>query len=243
MRYFTTPGLILKKTPSGENDWYLTIFTPELGKIQAICRSSRKITSQKGNHLDVLNLCQFQFYKNNNRYLITDCKVERPFMKIKSNLPKSLAAFTVLEILLRSIQEDEVNHQLFSLTLHSLEKISHKNTDLHLEEFKIKLIRDGGSWPDISNCFYCQKRWLSTSTIACNLQGHLTCLDCLKLSTSLVETIPFHAVKLAKYLSEHDLDEIQLRITPEELFQLKKLTNIFLTNYLHLELKSEKLAI
>lgn len=243
MRYFNTPGLILKKQPSGENDWYLHIFSPHYGKIQALSRSSRKISSQKGGHLDPLNLCHFQLYKNGNRYLVTECKVENAFMSIKSSLPHSLAAFSIMELLLRSLQEDAENPYLFQLTLDTLDKVSISQNLLYLEEFKIKLLKDAGSWPDVAYCFYCQNRWTPEDQIACDQQGHLTCSTCLTLPTTLLESVNFSIIKLAKHLSQHHSTQIKLRLSAEELFQLKKLTGIFVQNYLQQGLKSEKIFI
>lgn len=243
MRYFTTPGLILKKQPSGENDWYLQIFSPLYGKIQALSRSSRKITSHKGSHLDPLNLCHFQLYKNGNRYLVTECKVENAFLSIKSNLNHSLTAFAILELLLRSLQEDVEQVELFQLTLEALEKICYDQGSLYLEEYKIKLLKEAGSWPDLNHCFYCQHPWTERDGIVCDQEGHLTCANCLSLPNTLLENIGFPTVKLAKYLSQNDPSKIKLRLNAEQLFQLKKFTGIYVQNYLQRELKSEKILI
>lgn len=242
-RYFTTKGLILKKQPSGENDWFLTIFSPEYGKIQAVSRSARKISSIKGSHFDPLNLCDFQFYKNGDRLMITECRVENAHIPIKSDLQKSVAAFTIMELLLRSIQEDNQNIELFALTLETLARLNLGTNDLHLEEYKIKLLKDNGSWPDLSRCHYCQIIWKPESLIGCDRNGHLTCEGCVPLATSILDKIPFNIVKLAKFLCDQGPDKLKIVITPQELFQLKKLVNLFLHNYLQLELKSDKVFL
>jgi len=243
MRYFTTRGLILKKQPSGENDWYLTIFSPEYGKIQAVSRSSRKISSHKGSHLETLNLCEFQLYKNGDRFLITECKVENAYLAIKSDLDKSAACFAILEVLLRSIQSDNQNTELFLLTLKTLDQLNNELDQVELEEYKIRLLKDGGSWPDLARCHYCLETWTETSLIACDQLGHLSCESCLHLSGIRRESYPYKIIKLAKYLSEEGHAKMKIVITKQQLFQLKKLVSLFMQNYLQQELKSEKIFL
>ncbi len=241
MRYFNTTGLILKKQTSGENDWYLTIFSPEYGKIQAVSRSSRKISSHKGSHLEPLNLCSFQIYRQGDCLLITECKVEKAHFSIKSDLAKSMAAFTILEMLLRSIQADSQNPELFLLTLNTLDQLDLELNQLKLEEYKIRLLKDGGSWPNLSQCTYCHKTWQSTDLIACDQQGHLSCEDCLPLANHNLEKLPFNILKLAKFLAERGTSQTKIIIDANQLFQLKKLVGLFMQNYLQQELKSERL--
>jgi DNA repair protein RecO (recombination protein O) len=241
MRHFLTKALILRKQPSGENDWYLTLFSPELGKIRAVSRASRKICSQKGGHLDILNLCQFQLYHNNNRLLITDCKIENSYLGIKNHLQKSLIGFTITELLLKTIQEEAENPELFAITIQALDDLSQRDDDLTLEEFKIKLLREAGSWPDIALCYFCQNKWTEAAPIFCDHQGHLCCQDCLTANKNCHDQVCFNTIKLAKFLAEKNHLPVNLKVTREQLFGLKKLTAVFMQNYLHQELNSEKL--
>lgn len=240
MRYLLTKAIILKKQTSGENDWYLTLFSPELGKIQALSRSSRKILSQKGSRLDTLNLCIFQLYKKNDRYWVTDCQMENSFGNIKNDLEKSLLAFTVLELLLRTIQEEEENRQLFDLTIRALENLALEKTDLFLEEFKVKLLKLAGSWPDLSLCETCQKKWTPDDTILSDHEGRLFCSTCQQLHPTATQEVTFNIIKLANYLSLQEKLPQKLKISQQDLFQLKKITALFLGKYLHHELHSEK---
>jgi len=242
VRYFSTTGIILRKQNSGENDFFLTIFSPEFGRLQATSRSSRKITSIKGPHLDPLNYGNFQFYKNGDRYLLTECKIENAFQVIKGNLDKSLYSLAACEILLKSIQDDQESPELFQLFLSTLEKLEKTNQhNLALEEFKIKVLKNSGSWPDISVCFFCQNKWQSTDQIWVDQTGNLNCLSCITLSNNRLEVISFNTVKLAHFLAEYSTKEVKLNILPEELFALQKITGIFLSNYLHGEVKAEKI--
>lgn len=242
MRYFSTTGIILRKQNSGENDFFLTIFSPEYGRLQATSRSSRKITSIKGPHLDPLNYGRFQLYKNGDRYLLTECKIENVFQIIKGSLDKSLYSLAACEILLKSIQDDQESSELFQLFLRTLEKLEKSDQhNLALEEFKIKLLKSSGSWPDISICYFCQHKWQAADQIWIDQIGNLNCLNCFPLSHNKLDNTTFDAVKLAHFLAEYSTERVSLHIRPEQLFALQKITGIFLTNYLHCETRAEKI--
>jgi DNA repair protein RecO (recombination protein O) len=241
MRYLLTKALIIKKQPSGENDWYLTLFSPELGKIGALSRSSRKIGSRKGAHLDPLNLCTFQLYGKNGHYWITECKTEKAFLEIKNDLERSLLAFTILELLQRTIQAEEENGRLFGLTIHALEQLSAEHNELFLEEFKIKLLKTAGSWPDLTICSACERKLDSGDTILTDNEGRLFCPVCQQLHPAASREIDFRTIRLANFLSLEQPLPSGLKISRENLFHLKKMTALFLGRYLHQELLSEKI--
>ena len=242
MRHFVSQGIILRKQTSGENDYFLTIFCPELGRIQALSRGSRKISNQTGFHLDVLNLCDFQFYKNGSSHLLTECRVEKAFQTIKNDLQKSLYAITATEIILKSFQDDQESQQLYILLKNFLNNLenSHQH-QLLLEEFKIKTLNSAGSWPDISTCHFCLNKWTTEHTIYTDQLGQLTCQNCLSLNHNQLKHITFNTVKLAHFLAKHPLEQFNLTISAQELFNLQTITSIFLDNYLQQEVKSSRL--
>ncbi len=243
MRYFTTNGIILRKQNSGENDWFLTIFSPEHGKIQALSKSSRKISSHKGSHLDLLNLCQFQLYKNGNRLLITECKLQEGFLNIKNDLQKSLYCLHLAEISLKFIQDEQPNLEIFKLLLLTLNEINHgTHHELLLEHYKINLLKLSGLWPEISNCYFCQNKWPEDSQIWTDQEGRLTCKDCLTLNQNTLQLVNFKTVKLGHYLSSNNFSILErLRLESNDLFQLKKMTDLLLSNFLQYEMKSNQM--
>lgn len=242
-RYFSTQGIILRKQQSGEHDWFLTIFTPEHGHIQALSRASRKITSHKGSHLDPLNLCSFQFYRNGERLLLTECKVENAFISLKSNLQQSLTALSLSELILKSINSDQENLELYQL-FHRYLQLLNQNTlnQLQLAEFKIKLLRNAGSWPDLSCCFFCQKKWQDSSAIWIDSESHLCCEECLRLTHNQLEIISFNSIKLANFLANYEAANLNIHTPAKNLFELDKITDQFLRQYFQHDLKANPLS-
>ncbi len=65
--YYTTQGLILKKTPWGEADYMVRLLTDEFGKIDMIARGARRASAKLNSHLDIGNCIRSAFIKNGDR--------------------------------------------------------------------------------------------------------------------------------------------------------------------------------
>ncbi|MBD3270312.1 DNA repair protein RecO [Candidatus Peregrinibacteria bacterium] len=244
MRYRNIKGMILRKQNRNESDYYLTIFSPEMGLFNAISKSSRKITSQKGSHLDTLNILNLQIYQLNTTNIVTQCECLNSFFALKENFTKTIYAQTAIEIFQKSIAGNEDSEKLFELLENTLKKFQNfENAELILEEFKIKLLLLIGILPEIKYCFYTGKKWQESDQIYIDNQGHLSSEESITLTEGQLEKIPFKIIKLINFIIEGNQISPKLIIDKEEIITLKKITNIFLRNYLFLEIKSEQLYL
>ena len=65
--YHTTEGIVLKKTPYGEADFWVRVLTPDFGKIDLRARGARKRNAKLNAHLDFLDHVKVSFVKNGDR--------------------------------------------------------------------------------------------------------------------------------------------------------------------------------
>lgn len=239
MRHLNVTGIILKKNNAGEQDQYVTIFSPTLGRVDARARGARKINSSFIGHLEVLNICDFQLYKNQNRYTITQCQIKKSYKNIRETLNQSMLSFHLLEIFLKIAQSEENGDELFELIIQTLNKIDqNQKNHLHIETFKIKMLDIAGALPNISRCGNCDIRWSTESMIHIDDEGHISCFDCLTGNQTL---IPFNTMKLIYYIQQSPFEEIEkIAMSQEDKSILKKVTGILLHNYISSELKTEK---
>lgn len=242
MRYQSLTGLILKKQNRGENDSFLTIFSPELGKINALGKSTRKIISSKGSHLETLNLCHLQIYKLGEQNIVTECRTQKSFLKIKNDLKKSLYAQTVLEITNKSTEGPDQSAEIFQLLISTLNQLEQDNQEeFTLEKFKIRLLNLQGILPEIAYCFYCTEKWQNNQNASLDQLGHLSCQNCVHLSEHKFQPVNFRIIKLIHFLSNTRQTDLNIKVSLEEVFQLRQISNIFLQNLLHQEVKTERL--
>ncbi|MCA9373918.1 DNA repair protein RecO [Candidatus Peregrinibacteria bacterium] len=239
MRYLNITGIILKKHNTGEQDQYVTIFSPTLGKIDARARGARKINSSFIGHLEILNICDFQLYKNQNHFTITQCQIRKSYKNIRETLNQSMLSFHLLEIFLKIAQSEENGDELFDLIAQTLEKIDqNQKNQLHIETFKIKMLDIAGALPNISRCGNCDIRWNQESMIHIDEEGHISCFDCSSGNQTL---IPFNTMKLIHFIQQSPFDQIEkIAMNQQDKTILKKVMAIFLHNYISSELKTEK---
>ena len=87
-RGYSAEGVILKKTNLGEADRLLTIFTKYKGKIRALAKGVRKITSRRSPNLELLNHVKAQFAGGKTFDVVTEVTTITTHKKIKENLFK-----------------------------------------------------------------------------------------------------------------------------------------------------------
>jgi DNA repair protein RecO (recombination protein O) len=242
MRQISTEGIILRKNNFAENDQYVTIFSPQLGKIDAIAKGARKINSPYIGHLEILNISKFQLYKNNQSYTITQCQVRQSYKLIREDFEKSIMAILLAEIFHKTTLGHEHNRHLFNLIEESLNHLCNsKNHALCLESFKIKLLDRLGILPEVENCAVCGKRWQTEETVLIGSDGHITCQEC-RLPNYNYRIIPFNIIKLINFIGLSSFNDIEsITLKSEEHNTLKRFGDLFLKNFIGREIISEKI--
>ena len=239
-----TTGIILKKHALGENDFAVTIYSPDLGKIQATAKGARKINASLSGHIETLNICNFQLYKSPVRYTIVQCQVSENFKKIRQNFNTAMTASMIVEIFHKSTFTNEHAPELFTLLEQSLHKLS--NADQHfltVESFKLNLLQQIGVLPNLQNCGSCHERWSSLHKIRLEKSGHLRCQTCADTNQSdSAKPIEFNIIKLIHYLSQpFNTQTKKISFNADQQQQLKHITHFFLQHFLEREILSEKI--
>ncbi|MDD5191431.1 MAG: DNA repair protein RecO, partial [Dehalococcoidales bacterium] len=65
-REYRTSGVIIRKTKLGEADRILTIYTPDLGKMDAVAKGVRRPKSKMAGHLELLTYSQINLARGRN---------------------------------------------------------------------------------------------------------------------------------------------------------------------------------
>lgn len=242
MRSLALDGIILRKRPRGENDQFVTLYSPVLGKVDAVAKGARKIDSSFTGHLEPLNICRFQLYRSARGFTITQCQARQTFRVLRDNLEKSLLATMILEIFQKSAYTDEHGQELFALLDSTLNHLGASRKHLIvIESFKIKLLQLLGAMPDMTRCSFCQKKWTASSEILLDSEGHFTCAKC-SIHGKEHFRAPFPIIKLLNFLGGEDLKQIEkITLREEEKNTLKKISSLFLQHYLNSQICSERI--
>jgi DNA repair protein RecO (recombination protein O) len=108
-------GFVLKKKILLEQDYSVTLFTEELGKITAIAKGARKITSRRVSHLQTANLIKLQVSDFHDMFYIQSTELISGFLKVRTSEKQDIIYlyFYILDKMLPERQAEEV---LYSYT-------------------------------------------------------------------------------------------------------------------------------
>lgn len=145
-------GIILGHKNLGENDKLLFLYTEELGKIKAIAKGARKITSKFTGHLETLNICTFSVYFGPRNTILTEIITLKIFKKIREDLKKLKCGLQIAEITNELIFENQRIEGLADLIEKNLQKLNlSAKPFLVTQSYIVKLLNLIGLIPDFKN--------------------------------------------------------------------------------------------
>ncbi len=146
MPVFSTEGIILKRSNYGEADRILTIVTPFKGKIHAIAKGVRRITSRRGGNVEVLNKVKLQIFQGKGMDIVTEAEAEETFPKIKADLMLSSYASHIVEIADRLLPAEQLNPAAYNLLVVALTLLETNPRQIFIRAFEVKFLSVMGFW-------------------------------------------------------------------------------------------------
>ncbi len=149
MKNFTGTCIILGHKNFGEADKLIYLYNQELGKVKAIAKGARRITSRFTGHLETLNMVNCSLYFGPKNIIIREIITIENFAPLRRNLNSAASAMQIAEITNRIVYENQTPENLLRLlekTILHLAKTSRPN--LIALAYIIKLMDKSGLIPD-----------------------------------------------------------------------------------------------
>lgn len=144
----TTDAIVLKARKHGETSKIVSLYTRDYGKIDVIAKGARDIKSKFGGALEAFAETRVLFYKKDRAepglYLLSKADLKRSNAKLLSSLEHIEAATSIVELIVRSMHDEEENAQLYDLlssTLRVLSEIPVERLDAVLFYFEFTFAR------------------------------------------------------------------------------------------------------
>ncbi|OGO06830.1 MAG: DNA repair protein RecO, partial [Chloroflexi bacterium RBG_13_56_8b] len=178
-RTYQTEAIIIKKTKLGEAGRILTLYTPHLGKIQAVAKGVRRPRSKMAGHLELLTHSQIALARGRNIDTITGTQTINGFLPLKSDLELSACALYATELVNQFAADDVEDYPVFQLLLATLQRLCQGgNSDLVLRYFELQLLDNVGYRPQLEQCVACHKPLEETTNAFCPSAGGMLCSSC-----------------------------------------------------------------
>ena len=122
MRTVSTEGVVLKRMNVGEADRFVTIFTRDLGKISALAKGVRKITSSRSAALEPGTHTKLLLTRSHETFIVSQAQVINAFSRAKETLAGAKQVMQVLEIV-DAVMVEEEQQDVFNDVLHILKEV------------------------------------------------------------------------------------------------------------------------
>lgn len=118
-----TEGIILKRFNLGEADKILTLYTKHYGKIRAIAKGVRKITSRKAGSVELFNQVIVFLHQGRNLDILTEVQTLETFQSWRKNLKKVALAYYFCELVDKLTPDEQAHQAVYELLAAFLKKI------------------------------------------------------------------------------------------------------------------------
>jgi DNA repair protein RecO (recombination protein O) len=179
-RSFRASAVVLRHSDWGEADRLLTLYTREKGKLRAIAKGARKVTSRKAGHIEPFTHVTLQLAKGRDIFIVTQAETINLFPGLREDLVKTGYAAYIVELLDRfTYEEGSSNLALFRLLVESIERVE-KEADawLAVRYYEMRLLDHLGFRPQLFECANCENEILAEEQYFSFSAGGVICPRC-----------------------------------------------------------------
>lgn len=203
-RSYQTEAIVIKKTKLREADRILTLYTPDMGKIQAVAKGVRRTKSKMAGHLEMLTHSQISLARGRNLDTIIGSQTINSFLPVKNDLWLTSYALYATELVNLFTAERDENLPLFDLLIATIKRLcdNHK-TELVLRYFELHLLAKVGYRPQLQRCVICHKPLQPTVNHFSPVSGGILCPDCAPKQPASF-SISVNALKILRLMQNSD---------------------------------------
>lgn len=120
MPQLTTNAIVLRRADYRDNDRMITLFSPTLGRIDALCRGCRRQKSPLMAASELFCAGEYVLYTSREHVTVVSCQVTDTYYSLRADYEKLSHGMYALELCAAAVQPDQENERLFLLLLRSL---------------------------------------------------------------------------------------------------------------------------
>jgi len=238
-RNYQTEALIIKKTKLGEADRILGLYTPKLGKIQAVAKGVRRPRSKMSGHLELITHSLISLARGRNIDTVTNTRTIAAFLPLKSDLLRGAAALYTAELVDRFTADHLENQPLFELLLSTWHRLAATvDIETTLRFFELHLLETLGYRPELERCVACKAALPATGDWFSPLAGGVLCPSC-SIKYSQRYPVSPEALEALRALQK-DTADLPADISPALSRELTAILGRYLEHLLEREVKSAR---
>ena len=152
MKTLTTTGVIFGHKNFGPYHKLVFLYTEELGKIKAIAKGARKITSKFTGHLETMNSVEVCLYSGPKNIIITEINTVKNLKGIRGNFEKITEILEIAELTNKMIYEKQSLEKKNLIKEETIKEIKKTKKPKQIKQgYNIKLLNKMGLIPDLKS--------------------------------------------------------------------------------------------
>lgn len=239
-RSISVHAIVLRHADWGEADRLITLYTREQGKLRAVAKGARKITSRKAGHLEPFTHVKLQLARGRSLFIVTQADTIEAYLPLRETLVMTGTASYIVELLDRFVYEEEgANPTLFRLLAETLKRLaSGEDAWLAVRYYEMRLLDFLGFRPQLFECANCGREIKAADQFFSFSAGGVICPRCGRGLPNLT-SITLDALKYLRHFQRSSyIESKQARPTSDVQDEVEKLMQGYFTYLLERELNS-----
>ena len=179
MPSLSTPALVIRRADYGDYDRMVTLFSPRLGRVDAIARGCKKPKSPLLNACEPFVNGEFQLFQRAERFSIEQCQITESFFDLRMDYDRLQHGVYWLKLLDAAVMPDVEMPDLFLITLRALAHLSYSELppEMLTMAFEMHLMAQLGYAPRVDACQRCGRAINGDARFDAE-RGGCVCLSC-----------------------------------------------------------------
>ncbi len=181
MPSITTQAIVLRHADYREHDRMLTLLSPSMGRLEALCRGCKRPQSPLLAASEWFALGEYVLYTGKGRMTVTSCSLTESFFPLRTDYERLKYATYLLAIAEAAAQPGDRAVELFTLLARSLSRLAYGTLDPQAVSaaFLLHYSAVSGYRPRLSHCAVCGRRMEDHEIRLMDIEnGGLLCEKC-----------------------------------------------------------------
>ena len=209
MATVSTPALVLRRADYSDYDRMVTLFSPQLGRVDAIARGCRRPKSPLLNACEPFTSGEFQLFQRGERFSLEQCQISENFFELRMDYDRLTHGVYWLKLLEATVMPDVPMENLFLISLRALAHLNYSQLppELLTMAFEMHLMAQLGYAPRMDVCLKCGRSVDGDARFDVD-RGGCVCLCC----PSSAPRITNGARRILMKLPRTKYDQVQLLV-------------------------------
>ena len=228
----STPALVIRRADYSDYDRMVTLFSPQMGRVDAIARGCRRPKSPLLNAVEPFTSGEFQLYQRGERFSLEQCQISESCFELRSDYDRLVHGAYWLKLLDAVVLPDNPMPQLFITTLRALAYLNYGEMTpaLVTMAFEMHLMALNGMSPRMDACMQCGRKVDGDARFDIWRDG-VVCVNC----RSMAPDISNGARRIIMKLPRTSFDRFQLVLDRPEWPEAARLFRGYVNAKLHME--------